>query len=114
MLLANRVVFFTCERNSRRKEGKKEIEVMSALSQLGITVKARFVGALRKGICNFPPLVCTAVYNSYPSPQSLCFLLLPPFITLNFFQFKLRYVVYLKPVVETTQITVFFSDLLVR
>lgn len=46
------------------KQGKREIEVVSGLSQLGITVKARFVGALKRGICNFPLLVCTAVRNS--------------------------------------------------
>lgn len=66
------------------REGKEEIEVVSALSQSGITVKARFVGAPRKGIYNFPPLVCTAVYNSYPSPQSLTTL---SFYS-NLFQFK--------------------------
>lgn len=57
------------------KGGKEEMEVVSAMFQLGITVKARFVGAMRKGICNFPPLLCTAVYNSHPSLLSLGFLL---------------------------------------
>lgn len=67
------------------KGGKEEMEVVSAMSQLGITVKVRFVGAMRKGICNFPPLVCTAVYSSYPSLLSLGFLLHFDFFILNYF-----------------------------
>lgn len=100
----------------------REMEVESASSQLGITVKARFVGALRKGICNFPPLVCTAVDNSYPSP--LCLLPFPcpspslpssrlsipliPYITGSTLSvcFARGCVVYVKLVVETTQILV--------
>lgn len=41
-------------------EYKNETGV-SGLSQFGITVEIRFVGCLRKGICNFPPLMCAAV-----------------------------------------------------
>lgn len=33
---------------------------ISGLSQFVITVEVRFVGCLRKGICNFPPLMCAA------------------------------------------------------
>lgn len=38
---------------------------VSGLSQFGITVEVRFVGCLRKGICNFPPLMCAAVERFY-------------------------------------------------
>lgn len=57
----------------------KETEVVSGMSQLGITVKSRFVGGLKKRICNFPPLISTAVWNSYLSPLSFGFHFLFPF-----------------------------------
>lgn len=56
------------ERQRTLEEGE---EVVSDLSQSGITVYLGFVGGLRKGICNFPPLIYTAVYNSYLSPLPL-------------------------------------------
>lgn len=68
--------YWVCERSSWRQEGKREMELVSALSQLGITLKARFVGALRKGICNFPPLVHSCLHFlpiaafSYSFPRS--------------------------------------------
>lgn len=56
------------ERQRTLEEGE---EVVSDLSQSGIRVYLGFVGGLRKGICNFPPLIYTAVYNSYLSPLPL-------------------------------------------
>lgn len=99
------------ERNGRREAGEMEIEVMSALSQFGITVKARFVGALRKGICNVPPLVCTAVYNSFLTHLLSPFCFFSPFsmkslYRLIFYASFVRF--YWNSIVETTQITVCF------
>ena len=79
------------------KGGKEEMEVVSAMSQLGITVKARFVGAMRKGICNFPPLVCIAVYNSYPSLLTLGFLLHFDFFILSFFFVNVHFILPYSP-----------------
>lgn len=56
------------ERQKTLEEGE---EVVSDLSQSGIRVYLGFVGGLRKGICNFPPLIYTSVYNSYLSPLPL-------------------------------------------
>lgn len=66
------------------KKYRKETEVVSGMSQLGITVKARLGGGLRKGICNFPPLISPAVWNSYLSPLSFGLFCLFPFFTLVF------------------------------
>lgn len=47
-------------------EHRNETDV-SGLSQFGITVEVRFVGCLRTGICNFPPLMCAAAKSFLPS-----------------------------------------------
>lgn len=62
------MALYVCERHRTLEEGE---EVVSDLSQSGIRVYLGFVGCLRKGICNFPPLIYTAVYNSYLSPLPL-------------------------------------------
>lgn len=101
---------------------------MSAQSQLGIKVKARFVGALRKGIYSIPPFMCTAVCICFPllfCPSSPP----PPSASHLFFffeiwvglvslfsptiQLKVIEVMwfYFKPIVEKTQITVWFWGL---
>lgn len=98
---------------------------MSAQSQLGIKVKARFVRALRKGIYSIPPFMCTAVciycfpLLFYPSSPPIC---LSPFFEIwvglaSLFsptiQLKVIEVMwfYFKPIVKKTQITVWFWGL---
>lgn len=61
---------------------------MSAQSQLGIKVKARFVRALRKGIYSIPPFMCTAVCICFPllfCPSSPHICLSPFFLDLGWF-----------------------------
>ena len=106
---------------------KPVIEAVSVLPAMGITDKAWFFGALRKGICNFPPLVCTAVFSFYQSYflffipsrffsfsshclRAICVDLMSPFsysIHLLFCTAR-GLVVYLKLAVQKTLITVCF------
>lgn len=77
---------------------------------------------LKKGICNFPPPQMYSCLHSYPSPLPLYFLLVFPLFTLLFLIsvalmsqcsptfsacFVRGCVVYLKPLIETTQMTCF-------
>lgn len=62
-----------CEENSyTRKVGGMKL-CLSCLSWR-LQLKHFFSRAPRKGICNFPPSMWTAVYSSYPSTPSLCLL----------------------------------------